>query len=178
MFSGISLNRMYALKRLDFFRLNVNLRIQRSKDGGKSDHFIGSWFGVFCSISIFVLLSFFANWKVADMQQYNNIEHYSIEMKNEFGVIQNDGSNNIYDEIYLRDHTFLPSIEFTLMAQSESVSQYLQSQPYNEVLKYDSENSDFQIDAEKLKKYAKFYIKILRKGAKVEKETVMRSDMV
>ena len=29
-----------------------------------------------------------------------------------------------------------------------------------------------------LKKYAKFYIKILRKGSKVEKRTILRSDMV
>ena len=43
------------------------------------------------------------------------------------------------------------------------------SQPYEDVLRYNSESDDFHIDTENLKKYAKFYIKILRKGKKVEK---------
>ena len=54
----------------------------------------------------------------------------------------------------------------------------MQSQPYEDVLRYNLESDDFQIDTESLKKYAKFYIKILRKGKKVEKQTILRSDMV
>ena len=52
------------------------------------------------------------------------------------------------------------------------------SQPYEDVLRYNSESDDFHIDTENLKKYAKFYIKILRNGKKVEKQTILRSDMV
>ena len=54
----------------------------------------------------------------------------------------------------------------------------LQTKPYNDVLVYDQESDDFHIDTQKLKKYVKFYIKIQRKGKKVGKKTIIRSDMV
>ena len=38
--------------------------------------------------------------------------------------------------------------------------------------------TDFHFDLDKLKRYVKFYIKILSKGSELEKKTILRSDMV
>ena len=82
---GVSLNSLYVLKKLDFFSLDVKLRIQRSRDGGKSDQRIGSWFGVSASMIILLFLFLFISGKIDDMNRYINVVYNSIEMKNEFG---------------------------------------------------------------------------------------------
>lgn len=57
----------------------------------------------------------FVSTKIADMNSYENVVYSTKEMKNEFNG-QNDelsGRKFKADEIYLKDYTFLPSIEFT-----------------------------------------------------------------
>lgn len=85
MFRNVSLNSLYLLKRLDFFSLDVKLRIQRSRDGGKSDQRIGSWFGVAASMIILIILLFFISDKIDLMNRYHNIVYSTIMIKNEFG---------------------------------------------------------------------------------------------
>ena len=85
MFSNVSLNSFYALKKLDFFSLDVKLRIQRSRDGGKSDQRIGSWFGVGASMTILIILLFLVSGKIDLMNRYHNIVYSTIMIKNDFG---------------------------------------------------------------------------------------------
>ena len=128
MFSGVSLNSLYALKSLDLFSTDVKLRIQRSREGGLSDQRVGSWFGVFISMTILAIVVSLISGKVTLMYEYENIVYSTNEMKNDFGKVvipkrkshtdHNKKHNEVKDEltadeIYLKDYTFLPSIEFT-----------------------------------------------------------------
>ena len=68
----VTLNQLYLLKKLDLFSHDVKLRLQRSKEGNASDEKIGSWFGLFLSFCLVVLLGMLMGTKWADMNSYNN----------------------------------------------------------------------------------------------------------
>ena len=68
--SKISLNRIYFLKQIDFFSQPVQFRLQRSKEGGISDQKIGSWFGLFLSVTLVAYLSFFGTYEIKIMNRY------------------------------------------------------------------------------------------------------------
>lgn len=84
LFEEISLNKLYVLKQFDFFAFDVRLRLQRSKEGGRSDQRIGSWFGVFVSFTLVVTLIQFCSTKIRNMNEYQNITYNTIELKNKF----------------------------------------------------------------------------------------------
>lgn len=126
-------------------------------------------------------LFFFVSTKVEDMNSYENVIYSTKEMKNEFNSQNSDATNkdNLRaDEIYLKDFTFLPSIEFTFMNQIDDKLESVAFQTYGNVIKLNSDNNQYILDSENLKQYAKFYVKILRRGQNVEKQTILRSDMV
>ena len=174
-FKKLSLNNLYLLKRLDFFAFEVKMRLQRSKEGGRSDARIGSWFGVFLSLMIvFGLIQYFSQ-KITSMNEYLNVSYTSIEFKNKFGNLMDERSLEAGD-ILIDKYTFLPSIDSKLITTEDLSS--IQSKNYAEIFKFNEDFTDYQFNIEKLKKYVKFYVKILKKGSLLEKQTILRSDMV
>jgi hypothetical protein len=83
-FSKISLNDLYILKLCDFFAFDVKLRLQRSKEGGRSDQRIGSWFGVFMSLMLVGIIIQFCSSKINNMNDFENVTYNTIEFKNKF----------------------------------------------------------------------------------------------
>lgn len=109
--ANISKNNLYTLKKIDFFRHDVKLRLQRSKEGGVSDDKIGSWFGVFVSLSIIAGLGSFISGKLNDIDTYSKTIYNSIEMKNKFsGASINDEFDS--GDILIDQYTLLPSIDY------------------------------------------------------------------
>jgi hypothetical protein len=66
----LSLNKLYLLKQLDFFKQPVKLRLMRSKEGGASDQSIGSFFGLALSIMIVTTLSWLFAVEIFKMNNY------------------------------------------------------------------------------------------------------------
>ena len=108
-FKNLSLNNLYLIKKLDFFSFNVQLRIQRSKEGGRSDDKIGSYFGVLVSVFIVFVLVIFVSSKIHSMNSFENVTYTSIEMKNKFENSLPKGKDS---EILIADHVFMPSIDY------------------------------------------------------------------
>ena len=79
-----SLNTLYMLKKIDIFSKPVELRLQRSKEGGASDTKVGSWFGVFLTFGILGTLAMMISTKIDQMNTYKNISYNSVVMKNVF----------------------------------------------------------------------------------------------
>ena len=109
----VSLNNLYILKSLDLFRYDVQLRVQRSKEGGASDHKIGSWFGVFCSFCLTVMVISYMGSKWTTVIEYKDTKYNVIEMKNNFEKNAN-GETVESGNILIQDYTFLPSIDSKL----------------------------------------------------------------
>ena len=81
-------------------------------------------------------------------------------------------------EIYLKDHTFLPSIELSF---SRLYNGGFENQAYKEVLSTKIEGGETLIEKiipEKIFKYAKFNVNILRRGKLVGDPILLRSNLV
>ena len=175
--ANISKNNLYTLKKLDFFSFDVKLRLQRSKEGGVSDDKIGSWFGVFVSLAIILGVTSFIFCKFGDIQNFSNTIYNTIVMKNKFSLgddsVKSKG-DNIFDsgDIQINEYTLLPSIDYKLFNSRD-----IEDQEYSDLFIFNEDKTDYKFDLEKLKRYVKFYVKILQKGSEVENK-ILRSDMV
>ena len=49
---------------------------------------------------------------------------------------------------------------------------------YKDVLDFNNDFSDYHFNLEELKRYVKFYVKILSRGSELPKQTILRSDMI
>jgi hypothetical protein len=66
----------------------------------------------------------------------------------------------------------LPSIDYKLFNSRD-----IEDQEYSDLFIFNEDKTDYKFDLEKLKRYVKFYVKILQKGSEVENK-ILRSDMV
>ena len=80
----VNLNQLYLLKKADAFSMDVKLRLQRSKEGGVSDQKIGSFFGLFLTIFMIILIIIQLNTKIAFLHNGNRTQYSQIALKNQF----------------------------------------------------------------------------------------------
>lgn len=76
-------------------------------------------------------------------------------------------------EIKLSDYNFMPSLQTKIITNLDEFKKL----EIAEIYEFDEDNN-YKYNLQNLKKYVKFYIKILRKGSEVEKQTIYRSDLI
>ena len=109
------------------------------------------------------------------MMSFDRTTYQSNTIKNKFEKLKDHDGNILVDsgEIKLSDYTFMPSLETKIMTNLDEFKQLEIAEIYD----FDEDNN-YKFNMENLAKYLKFYIKILRKGSEVEKQTIYRSDLV
>ena len=109
------------------------------------------------------------------MMSFDRTTYSSTLIKNKFEKIKDHDGNIIADsgEIKLTDYNFMPSLQTKIIP---SLADF-KALEVSEVYDFDSDNN-YKFNLEKLSKYIKFYIKILKKGSDVETSTILRSDLV
>ena len=150
-----TLNQLYTLKKIDIFSKPVELRLQRSKEGGASDTKVGSWFGVFLTFGIIATLASMISSKIGLMNEYQNVSYESVLMKNVF----HDEDSNTISELRIGNFSYLPSLEFKLIGDSDEIES-IKNDKWTEVINFDE--SDIRlpsINIDFLKKYLKFHVK-------------------
>lgn len=167
-------NQLYLLKKIDIFSQPVQLRLQRSREGGASDTKIGSWFGCILTLGIVGVMVNMMVHKLSALNEYNNISYSSILMKNTFH--EDDGDDQVR-EIVLDDYNFMTSIEIKMIGDEDEID-VIKNEPWTEVLNFDQDDIRHpSLNLDKLSKYLKFYVKFYQAGTEIENK-VFRSSMV
>jgi hypothetical protein len=118
----------------------------------------------------------FQTWeKYHVMMSFDRTTYSSTMIKNKFESLKDHNGTILVDtgEIKLTDYNFMPSLQTKITVNLND----FKALEVSEVYDFDSQNN-YKFNLEKLSKYIKFYIKILRKGSDVETSTILRSNLV
>ena len=93
------------------------------KKGGKAKPKIGSICGFCLSIIVLITIISMGLFKSLDMFDYKKIKYSFVTVRNKFD--EEDKMNGKVDsrEIFIKNFTFLPSIEFFFMGTNEEMAQ-------------------------------------------------------
>ena len=108
------------------------------------------------------------------MNEYENVTYNTIEFKNKFGSAKEVSSLEAGD-ILLSNYTFMPSLDTTMTIGDLST---IEDKVYKDVFLFNEDYSDYHFNLDELKRYVKFYVKILSSGSELPKQTILRSDLV
>ena len=98
------------LKKADLFAWPIELRVKRSKQGGASDHKIGSWTGLFLSFIVIGIMVALCALKWQDMTGFKKTKYSSLTIRNALYGQTNLLDKNLTSEVKLSEHDFMPSI--------------------------------------------------------------------
>lgn len=112
-----------VLKSADLFSKSVELKMKPGKKGGIAKPKIGSLCGFCLSILVIITLISMGLFKSRDMFDYKKIKYSFVTVRNKFD--EEDKMNGKVDsrEIFIKNFTFLPSIEFFFMGTNEEMAQ-------------------------------------------------------
>ena len=125
-------------------------------------------------MSLLAMTLQFCSSRIRYMNEYENVTYNTIEFKNKFGSAKEVSSLEARD-ILVSNYTFMPSLDTTMTIGDLST---IEDKVYKDVFLFNEDYSDYHFNLDELKRYVKFYVKILSSGSELPKQTILRSDLV